>query len=197
MSLQHAILGFLSWQPMTGYDLKTQAFDDSIAHFWPADQAQIYRTLDKLAEQGLIHSEIEMQLDRPNRKVYSITEAGRAELRTWLHTTPDLPIHREAFLIQLFFGDHLHNAELVTQLDAQLALHQQQLAVYEKINVLDRPCEPQQLRSLHLNAMTLDMGIRLEKMYIEWIETCKAALRTLPDKNELALKSTSEGTDRP
>src|SRR5579875_1236367 len=44
MSLTHAILGFLNRQPMTGYDLKTQCFDISVAYFWPADQAQIYRT---------------------------------------------------------------------------------------------------------------------------------------------------------
>ncbi len=49
MSLPHAILGFLREQPLTGYALKTQRFDVSVANFWPADQAQIYRTLDRLA----------------------------------------------------------------------------------------------------------------------------------------------------
>jgi len=48
MSLPHAILGFLREQPLTGYALKTQRFDVSVANFWPADQAQIYRTLDRL-----------------------------------------------------------------------------------------------------------------------------------------------------
>src|SRR5258705_13680872 len=54
MSLAHAILGMLQTRPMTGYDLKVECFDNSIAHFWQADQAQIYRTLDKLAEDGLV-----------------------------------------------------------------------------------------------------------------------------------------------
>src|SRR3954454_17398860 len=84
MSLTHAILGILQTQSLTGYDLKTQCFDRSIAHFWPADQAQIYRTLDKMTEQGWIESQIEFQDNRPNRKVYSITESGHAELRQWL-----------------------------------------------------------------------------------------------------------------
>ena len=196
MSLQHAILGFLSWQSMTGYDLKTQAFDQSVAHFWPADQAQIYRTLEKLAEQGLVEVEVEMQVDRPNRKIYSITDAGKAELHHWLLKPQELPIHREPFLVQLFFGDQLRNAELVAQLDAQLAQHQQQLAVYEKIefpNTAD--CGPGQERSLILNRMTLNMGMRLEKMYIEWIEACKDILQTLPDKSQAALKSHMDGTN--
>ena len=47
MSLGHAILGFLNREPMTGYDLKTRCFDDDAAHFWTADQAQVYRTLDR------------------------------------------------------------------------------------------------------------------------------------------------------
>ena len=38
MSLKHAILGFLSFAPLTGYDLK-KAFDRSVQHFWPANQS--------------------------------------------------------------------------------------------------------------------------------------------------------------
>jgi len=51
MSLAYAILNTLQQKEMTGYDLKTSCFDQCIAHLWPADQAQIYRTLDKLVEQ--------------------------------------------------------------------------------------------------------------------------------------------------
>src|SRR5215813_8418841 len=107
MSLMHAILGFLSHKAQTGYDLKTEAFDDSVAYFWPADQAQIYRTLDKLTEQGLVECHIEIQQDRPNRKVYSITESGNNELTRWLNEFQTPPVYREPFLIQLFFADQL------------------------------------------------------------------------------------------
>ena len=44
MSLDHAILGFLNYKPLSGYDLK-KVFDSSVRHFWYADQSQIYRTL--------------------------------------------------------------------------------------------------------------------------------------------------------
>jgi len=59
---------------MTGYDLKTSCFDQCIAHLWPADQAQIYRTLDKLVEQGWITSASQVHGD-PSAKVYSVTKA--------------------------------------------------------------------------------------------------------------------------
>jgi PadR family transcriptional regulator, regulatory protein AphA len=83
MSLEHAILGFLNYHLYSGYDLK-KIFDNSIRHFWPADQSQIYRTLSRLEENGLAEMERVPQEDRPDRKVYHITEAGRAALREWL-----------------------------------------------------------------------------------------------------------------
>ena len=79
MSLEYAILGFLNYRPLSGYDLK-KVFDNSVRHFWPADQSQIYRTLAKLAEQGHVEQEIVRGLDRPDRKEYRITPGrpGRA-----------------------------------------------------------------------------------------------------------------------
>ena len=79
MSLEYAILGFLNYRPLSGYDLK-KVFDNSVRHFWPADQSQIYRTLTKLAEQGYVEQEIVRGLDRPDRKEYRITPAGREAL---------------------------------------------------------------------------------------------------------------------
>ena len=49
MSLKHALLGFLSYAPMTGYDLK-RYFDQSIHHFWNANLSQIYPRLMKVAQ---------------------------------------------------------------------------------------------------------------------------------------------------
>lgn len=64
MSLPHAILGLLTYQPMTGYDLK-QVFDTSINHFWSAHQSQIYRELAALESKGQVTSQIEPQEGTP------------------------------------------------------------------------------------------------------------------------------------
>src|SRR5258707_2127634 len=128
MSLPHAILGFLQMNPLTGYDLKTECFDQSVAFFWPADQAQVYRTLDKLAEQGFVESHIEIQEERPNRKVYQITENGRGELARWLRSAVPLPTYREPFLVQLFFAGQLGNTEVIEVLEAQVSAHRERLA---------------------------------------------------------------------
>jgi len=177
MSLPHAILGFLQIEPMTGYDLKTVCFDQSIAHFWPADQSQIYRTLDNLTEKGWVESELEIQTDRPNRKIYSITEAGRAELTRWLQSEQDLPVHREPFLVQLFFSDQLPNEQIITLMERQLAAHEAVLARYRTIEIPNTVLNPP--RAVELQGMTLDMGMRIEQMYIDWLRDSIAKIKSL------------------
>src|SRR3989304_1312935 len=97
--LDHAILGFVNERARSGYDLK-KAFDLSVAHFWPANQSQIYQTLARLLKQGMVEVRGEQQDSRPNRKVYHITEKGLAELRRWLAAPLALPDIRDAFLVQ-------------------------------------------------------------------------------------------------
>ena len=116
MSLAHAIQGFLSYGPMTGYDLKKR-FDESVRNFWPATQSQIYRTLKDMAAAGLVSVEVVPQSDLPDRKVYQLTEAGLADLRARLSAPESGPGGRSAWLIQVFFAHHLSDAELLALLE--------------------------------------------------------------------------------
>src|SRR6266700_3633704 len=140
MSLAHAILGWLHKEPMSGYDLKKQ-FDQGIGYFWPADQMQIYRTLDRLVEQGQVSVHEEIQHHRPNRKVYTVTDAGREELRHWLREPQALPNLRDPLLMQLFFAAILSNEEILELLQHQRAEHRKLLATYQQMVLfpLDTP----------------------------------------------------------
>jgi DNA-binding PadR family transcriptional regulator len=182
MSLTHAILGLLSQAPMTGYDLKNHSFDSSVAHFWPADQAQIYRTLDKMAEQGWVESHTEFQEDRPNRKVYSITSDGRSQLRRWLAESQPLPPYREPFLIQLFFAEDLSNEEIMALLEAQRAAHQERLERYKQIPLPTLEHLTQD-RELSLQRLTLELGFHVEQAHLDWLELAIATVRGLPENS--------------
>ena len=129
MSLKHAILGFLSFSPFSGYDLK-KAFDHSVQHFWPANQSQIYRTLAELEVGGFVKKEVIEREERLDMKIYNITEAGRGELHQWLATP--LPEHdtREPFLIQVYFGGKLSDAEILNLLNRKLKEIEERIAVY-------------------------------------------------------------------
>lgn len=111
MSIKHAILGFLSWQPLTGYDLKKMFADSTFLH-WSGNNNQIYKTLIQLHKEGLVTSELELQESGPSRKIYTITASGLADLRAWVLSTPELPQLRNSFLVQLAWADQLQPCEL-------------------------------------------------------------------------------------
>lgn len=182
MSLHHAILGILSVSPMTGYDLKTQAFDRSVTHFWQADQSQIYRTLSGMEADGWVAHRLEQQTERPNRKVYYLTDAGRAELERWLRVELPLSANREAFLIQLFFGASLPNETLLGHIAAQRALHEQQMAQFEQIGMPSLEVLVAD-RSRTLWRLTLELGMAVEQVYLDWLARCTAVIENLPDSD--------------
>jgi PadR family transcriptional regulator AphA len=129
--LKYALLGFLNYGDMTGYELK-QVMDTSTQNFWHAKQSQIYMTLKKLEENDLVTSEIEPQEGRPDRRVYTITEKGRTDLQNWLAapiTTRDP--RKERLLLKIFFSASTGKEALLTQLRLQRELHHQQLAYYQ------------------------------------------------------------------
>jgi DNA-binding PadR family transcriptional regulator len=176
MSLAHAILGLLQQEERTGYDLKTSCFDQCIAHLWPADQAQIYRTLDKLVEQGWITCTVEIQHDRPNRKVYSLTSSGKAELIRWLQCPQPLPTVREPLLVQLFFAAQLPNEAIIQLLEQQLAAHHEKLAECETIE-LPKLDDQSASREQIMQRLVLELVIRREQTYIDWLKTAIDVIR--------------------
>ena len=103
MSLQHILLGLLR-EPGTGYDLKA-VFDERISHFWSAEFGQIYPTLNRMEEGGLLRSHVQPSEKGPNRRVYTLTDEGREELLRWLGSGPVMGAERFAYLAQLYFMD--------------------------------------------------------------------------------------------
>ncbi len=184
MSLAHAILGWLQKEPMSGYDLKKQ-FDQGAGYLWPVDQMQIYRTLDRLVEQGNVSVREEIQHHRPNRKVYTVTDAGREELRHWLTSPQVLPALRDPLLIQLFFAAPVSNAEIMELLEHQHAEHGKLLAYYQQ-KVLFPVVGPvgtrgEVSREQMLRRQVLEYSLRREQSYLEWLEQAIEAVHQLSE----------------
>ena len=83
MSVPHALLGLLQQEPRHGYDLK-RLFDRYFAPDRPLAFAQVYSTLGRLEQRGRIRLEAVERAEGPDRRRYSITDAGTAELERWL-----------------------------------------------------------------------------------------------------------------
>lgn len=118
MSLRSGILGLLSYGPKTGYSLKKE-FDQSIGYLWTASLSQIYRELGTMEKKGYIRSSIEVQEDRPDKKVYTITDEGKSEFLRWLTDFPDnlSSVKRDDFMLRIFFGSQLKKGELIKQFE--------------------------------------------------------------------------------
>jgi len=102
-SSQEVLLGLLTVEPMSGYDLG-QSIRASIGFFWNESYGQIYPNLKKLAAAGLVTAKAEKQKGKPDRRVYSITPRGRAHLKKWLAVEPQPEVPRNELLLKLFFG---------------------------------------------------------------------------------------------
>ena len=184
MPLSHAILAFLNFKPLTGYDLK-KYFDQSVNHFWSATQSHIYRTLEKLEKDGLVVSSFIPQQGKPNRKEYAITEAGREALQHWLRTPLPLRPVREAWLIQIFFAHKNSNEEIIKLLQARrdaIAARLQtfhtegQGAIDENARMIDNP------RAAELWQITLNYGIHAHEAELDWLDETIERVRALPSQ---------------
>lgn len=173
MSLEHAILGFLAGGPMTGYDLKTRGFDRTASHVWTADQAQVYRTLDRLVKRRLATSRAVPQRGKPDRRLYSITPRGREELAAWLASREDLPPHRDPFLLRLLFASDLSDDDLLRLLaDTRTAY----MARLERIRARIA-ATPERSREDAMRRLTMEASAASARAAVDWIDSCADRVR--------------------
>lgn len=183
MSLPHGILGFLTYEPMSGYDLK-KVFDESLQHFWSATQSHIYKALDQLEADGLVAAQLIAQEGKPDRKEYRITAKGRRELKDWLATPLSLETIRLGWLIQIFFGHELANEDLVelltarrTAIEARLGeLDQAQAAIAAHRDALPEGGQ----RQAAAWQITLDYGVNHYRSELAWLDKTIHRVADLP-----------------
>lgn len=103
---KYALLGMLNIMPLSGYDIKKMT-DMSISHFWSENFGHIYPVLKKMEEEGLVTKSVEETSGKPNRNIYSITQAGREELVEWLLLPVETLSFRNELLLKIFFADQV------------------------------------------------------------------------------------------
>ena len=175
MTIKYAILGFLSWRPLTGYDLK-KLFSVAMFIYWSGNNNQIYRTLLELNKQGWVTSQVEHQEVGPSRKVYTITETGLSELRQWLATSPELPQLRNSFLIQLAWADQLEPDELDALLDKYEHNVQMQSLMYQEEKRRNRINPARTERESYLWGMISDNQISFYENELNWVRKLRREL---------------------
>jgi DNA-binding PadR family transcriptional regulator len=162
-----AVLGLLARGPRCGYDIKA-AVDRTIRHFWAASYGQIYPELKRLEAAGWIEGADGSRGAR-SRRVYSITPAGRRELRAWLAGTETRMELRDESLLRLFFADTLPRDDALGLLSARRYGYAQMLAYLRSLDDGTGPDPP-----------FVDLVYRWALDYCEWgIEWCERQERRL------------------
>jgi len=193
MSLEYILLGLLR-TPRSGYDLKAE-FDAGVAYFWPAELSQIYVTLKRLTQRGLLTDRVEPSERGPSRRVYHRTAAGRRALGAWLAGEPAIGDERFGYLAQLYFledlGDLQATLAFLTKLRERLAGRLDALRAIDRSGADARPEYPDglPLDEFH-QQMTLQFGLEVGAVRLAW---CEASIRRV--KARLAREKNSHARD--
>jgi DNA-binding PadR family transcriptional regulator len=168
MALEHAILVSLAEQPAAGADL-TQRFDRSLGFFWSATHQQIYRVLGRMEADGWVRSRTVAQQDRPDKRVYSVSAAGRHELARWVAAPTPMEQFRSEVAVKLRAASYADRQAVLAQVHEHRADHAARLAHYEQLAAREFP-EPTRLTDHDLDVyLVLRGGIGLERFWVEWL----------------------------
>jgi DNA-binding PadR family transcriptional regulator len=181
MSLKYAVLATLLEGEASGYEL-SKAFDVSLANFWPATPQQLYRELERLARDGLVEARVVRQERRPNKRMFTLTEAGRRDLGSFATEPTRRPTAlRDELLIKIQAMDGTDPPTTRTLVEERMAWARGKLGRYERVRerLLDGRTEEEYLREADRIGpyLTLMGGIAFETENVRWCERVLAILQ--------------------
>ncbi|TWC35699.1 PadR family transcriptional regulator [Pseudomonas sp. SJZ079] len=180
MSLRHAILTLLATEPASGYDI-VRHFKQSLGYFWNAKHQQVYQELRRLNDSGWLQCAEQPQADKPDKKVYSISATGRAELKRWLAEPAPPNKINDALLVKLFAGALTEPDNLREEMARHRATHRATLDSLLEIERRYLALPPAQQAQHRLPYLTLRRGIIGEQAWLAWADEVEPELaaRTL------------------
>ena len=183
MALSHAVLAALLEGEASGYQL-SKRFDISVANFWSATPQQLYRELERLEAGGLLRARVIEQQRRPNKRVFSLTAAGRQELHEFTAAPARPPALRDDLVVKLQAVDVGDGDAVRDALSARLEQARAKLDLYDGLRdeLLEGRTEDDYLQDAERIGpyLTLMGGRMYEQQNIRW---CKAVLSILAERH--------------
>jgi DNA-binding PadR family transcriptional regulator len=183
---RYAILGMLSFEPMSGYEIKKR-FDNSIAHFWQENYSRIYPVLGELEEAGLVTKRTEHTEGKPSRNVFSITDEGMKDLRDWLLLPAERPTLRIELLLKLFFGHAVPVENMIVKVKEEKRSCEQILQVFAQIeNHMDNISSSRNTcdENITFGLITLRYGQRYYEAVSRWCDETLDVLNECSSSSE-------------
>jgi DNA-binding PadR family transcriptional regulator len=179
MSVRNAILGLLAQKPRHGYELRAvfEAVVGGDAN-WDVKPAQIYTTLDRLEEAGLVERSSDLgEGEEPSRRVYSLTPQGDEVLREWFENGVTTEHQRDEFFVKLMVALASGEADPARLIKTQRALLFQELhAVTTQRDEYDPQTELAQIMLTDKIIMHLEADLR----WLDMVEVRLDAIKGQP-----------------
>jgi DNA-binding PadR family transcriptional regulator len=187
VSIKHAILGLLAGGPLHGYDLKA-AYEADLVPEAQLNFGQVYTTLDRLHRDGLVTPEVVAQAERPDRKVYTLTDKGRRELDEWLHTPHkhNLDLRNDETFLKLMLARRLarHAENGRAPADPLAVLAAERRACLERLHeVAGHRARAEAEGGPTVTVLLLDLAERRLDAFCKWLDYCEELLRREEDKS--------------
>ena len=180
-TLDYVILAGLIREPRSGYDL-TRWMERETSHFFVIGHSSIYPALARMEREGLVRYEVVPSDRGPERKVYSITRAGREVLLSWAgEPAVERQVRDEQLVKALCYG-YLPEERVLAQLREEKANHEEKLTLYEEFErgLAAELREGRISREAYLGTLlTLMRGIGAERSYVEWCEEAAKMISSL------------------
>jgi PadR family transcriptional regulator AphA len=185
-STSYLVLGLIGLRgPSTPYELKRAVERSGIGDFWPFPHTQLYDEPARLADAGLLEEEREEGGRR--RRLYRLTEDGRAALNEWVRQPEGGGFQvRDIASLKLFFSElGSDTADIVALAQLQQAFHRDRLARYEALDAryADRPERARRLAPLQF-------GLHLTRAAIEF---WGSVIDQPPGSQDVSTRSPSDG----
>ncbi|MEU9972125.1 PadR family transcriptional regulator [Streptomyces sp. NPDC051014] len=183
MALRNALMAALLEGEASGYDL-AKGFDATVANFWSATPQQLYRELDRMEAEGLVTARVVEQERRPTKRLFSLTGAGRREVRAYTAEPPSRPAAvRDELLVKVQCADAGDMAAVRAAVAGRMELATAKLARYERIRqrlLAGRSEEAYFAEAERIGPyLTLLRGMSFERENLRWGEL---ALRRLDER---------------
>lgn len=180
MALRHAVLAALLDGEYSGYEL-AKAFDVGVANFWHAQPQQLYAELTRLEKDGLVTGRQVPQETRPTKRLFTVTDAGLAELQRFAAATAKPSFIRDDLLVKVQAVDRVEATPVIAQLEERMAVAAAKTELFTKIlrHLRGDLDEAEFLRTGERIGpyLTCLRGLRFEREHHDWCRSTIAVLR--------------------
>ncbi|WP_405805476.1 PadR family transcriptional regulator [Streptomyces sp. NBC_00210] len=180
MALRHAVLAALLDGEYSGYQL-AKAFDVGVANFWHALPQQLYAELTRLEKEGLVAGRQVVQETRPNKRLFTVTDAGLAELEQFAAAASKPSFIRDDLLVKVQAADRIDTGPVIEQLEERAVVAEGKIELFGTLlrQMRGEADEDEFLRRGRRIGpyLTCLRGLAFEEDNLDWCRRIAAVLR--------------------